>query len=114
MAEEIITTRTRGYYYGGSFTARVVNTVVGIIELVLLARIVLELFGANAASPFVAWVYDVSGAFIGPFIGAFPAIYLTSNSVLDIVAILAMIGYAVLGWILIEILGFIFSAASSL
>lgn len=98
------------YYWRGSFIAGIINTIVGIIELFLLVRIVLELLGANAAAPIVAWTYAVSGAFMGPFVGAFPGLYLTSNSVLDVVAVVAMIGYALLGWLLVELLGFIFSA----
>ena len=94
--------------------ARVINGIIGIIEVLLLLRLVLELLGANAASPFVAWAYSVSGAFIGPFVGAFPGVYLTASSVLDVVAIVAMVGYALLGWLLIELLAFIFSAVESI
>ncbi len=99
-----------GYYYRGSFVATTVNTLVGIVEVFLLARIVLELFGASTASTFVAWVYSVSGAFMGPFVGAFPGVVLWNNSVLDVVAIFAMVGYAILGWLLLELFSFVFSA----
>lgn len=92
------------------FVGRLINAIIGVIELILLIRLVLELFGANPGSPFVAWAYSVSGAFIGPFIGAFPGIYLTPSSMLDIVAILAMVAYALLGWLIIELIAFIFSA----
>ncbi|MEI6864120.1 MAG: YggT family protein [Candidatus Adlerbacteria bacterium] len=97
-----------GYYYRGNFVARIINGVVGIIEVFLFVRLVLELFGANPSAQFVAWVYSVSGAFIGPFVGSFSGIALGSNSVLDVVAIFAMIGYAILGWLVIELVGFIF------
>jgi hypothetical protein len=112
MAEEIIT--TRHYYYRGSFVARIINGLIGIAEVLLLVRLVLELLGANAASPFVAWAYSISGALIGPFNGAFPVVYLTASSVLDVVAIVAMVGYALLGWLLIELLTFIFGAVDSI
>ncbi|MCX6820082.1 MAG: YggT family protein [Candidatus Adlerbacteria bacterium] len=97
-----------GYYYRGSFVARIINGVVGIIEVFLFVRLVLELFGANSSSQFVAWIYSVSGAFIGPFAGAFSGISLGGNSVLDIVAIFAMIGYAIIGWLVIELVAFMF------
>ena len=92
-----------------SLVARVVNAVIGIIEVILLLRVGLELLGANPATPFVAWIYNVSAVFIAPFIGVFPGIQITQNSVLDIVAIIAMVGYAILGWLLIELVYFIFS-----
>ena len=89
---------------------RLINGIVGIIEIILLARLVLELLGANPNSSFVAWVYSISSVFIGPFAGAFPSVYLTPTSLLDIVAIVAMVGYALVGWLLIELIAFIFSA----
>jgi YggT family protein len=106
----MIETSTEGYYWPGAFVARVVNTVVGIVELILLVRFVLELLGANAASTFVAWVYSASDALLGPFAGAFPGVYLTPNMVLDVVAIVAMVVYALVGWLIIELLAFVFSA----
>jgi YggT family protein len=98
------------YWHPGWFVGRLINGIVGIIEVILLVRLVLELFGANPSSPFVAWAYNLSAVFIGPFAGAFPGIYLTPNSLLDIVAIVAMVGYALIGWLIIELIAFIFSA----
>ncbi len=90
------------------FVGRLTNSIVGIIELILLLRLGLELLGANPVSPFVAWIYNVSAVFIGPFIGAFPGVQITQNSVLDIVAMVAMVGYAIIGWLIIELVAFIF------
>ena len=104
---EIVLRRT---YYPAIFVARVVNTIVGIIEFALAVRIILELFGASTSSQFVAWIYGVTSAMIGSFAGAFPGIALGPGSVIDLVAILAMIGYAVLGWVVIRLLMFIFSS----
>lgn len=102
----------RQNYYPGIFVARVINAVVGIIEIALALRVVLELFGASPSSQFVAWVYTVTTGLIGPFAGAFPGLSLGSASVIDVVAILAMIGYAILGWLIIQILSFIFVSVS--
>jgi hypothetical protein len=99
----------RRTYYQAIFVARVVNTIIGIIEVALAVRIILELFGASASSQFVAWIYNVTSAMIGSFTGAFQGIVLGPGSVIDLVAILAMIGYAILGWLVIRLLMFIFS-----
>jgi hypothetical protein len=104
---EIVLRRT---YYPAIFVARVVNTIVGIIEVALAVRIVLELFGASSSSLFVAWIYGVTSAMIGSFSGAFPGLVLSPGSVIDLVAILAMIGYAILGWIVVRLLMFIFNS----
>ncbi len=99
-------------YYPTFFVARVVNAIIGIIEFALAVRIVLELFGASASSSFVAWVYSITAAMIGPFVGAFPGLAMGPASIIDVVAILAMIGYAILGWLVVRLLMFIFSTMS--
>jgi hypothetical protein len=109
MTEIIATTTT---YHPGIFVVRLVNTIIGLIEAAFALRIVLELFAANPASEFIAWVYNVTGTLIGPFSGAFPSIPLGGGSVIDVVAILAMIVYAVIGWLVLQLLLFIFSAAT--
>lgn len=95
-------------YYPAVFVARVVNTIIGIIEAFLVVRLVLELFGANSTAPFISWVYNISGALMGPFANAFPALSLGGPAALDVTAILAMIVYAAIGWLIIEILSLIF------
>ena len=106
MAELVYTrpyTYTPMYYIG-----RAINVVLGIIELLLALRIVLELLAANSGSAFVAWVYSVSGSLVGPFFGAFPNIALgAGGSFIDLAAILAMIAYSILAWLLIMLLSFI-------
>lgn len=96
-------------YYPGVLAGRVVNAIIGIIEFMLLARIALELFGANPSAPFIAWAYGVTWGMMGPFAGAFSNLSLGGASVIDLVAVLAMIVYAVLGWIIIRLLSFIFA-----
>ena len=107
MATELALERR---YYPAVFVVRIANAVVGIIEISLAVRIVLELFGASSSSQFVAWIYNVTAPLVGPFLGAFPGLAMGPGSVIDVVAILAMIGYAVLGWIIVRLLMFIFSS----
>lgn len=110
MAEMVL----RQSYYPAQFVARVVNTIVGVIEIALAIRLVLELFGANSASPFIAWVYTITAALMGPFAGAFPNLSLGATSSLDIVAIVAMICYAVIGWLIVQLLSFMFFSANTI
>jgi hypothetical protein len=95
-------------YYPAIFVARIINWIVGIIEILLGLRLLLELFGADTASPFVTWVYSITMTILTPFSGAFPSLSLGGSSVIDLVTLIAMIGYAVLGWILTEVLSLIF------
>ena len=86
-----------------------INAVVALIEVALAIRIFLELFGASTSSAFVAWIYGVTAAIVGPFAGAFQNIAMGPSATLDLAAILAMIGYALLSWLLIRVLLFILS-----
>jgi len=95
-------------YYPLGFAERVVNAVIGFIEGAFALRILLQLLGANPNSEFVAWVYSVTERLLGPFAGAFPAFAISATAVLDFSVILAMIGYSVLGWLVIRLLHFIF------
>ena len=100
---------TQGYY-GGVLVVRVINAVVIVMEIVLTTRIVLEFFGASVSSQFVAWIYSLSNTMIAPFVGSFAGFSIEGTGVIDFVAILAMIGYAILGWLVLRLLRLVFSS----
>src|SRR3989344_7477362 len=91
------------HYYPLGFAERVANAVIGFIEGAFALRILLQLLGANPNSEFVAWVYSVTQSLLGPFAGAFPAFAISATAVLDFSVILAMIGYSILGWLIIRL-----------
>ena len=95
------------YYHPGVFIPRLIDTIIGLIEAVLALRLILQLLGASASSQFVAWVFQLTEGLIGPFAGAFPFLYLGGFTV-DLNAILAMIAYAIFGWLLIRVFSFVF------
>ena len=99
-------------YTPSTFVFRLVNGVIGIIEAALALRFILKLFGASAASQFVAFVYGITDRLLGSFVGAFQDFSLGGGLVVDITAIFAMIGYAILGWLIIRLLSFLFSSAN--
>jgi YggT family protein len=82
----------------------IVNIALGIVTFFLGFRILLELFAANAAAPFAAWIYSVSDALISPFAAMFPNLVVGgTGSVFDIVALIALIVYAIAARLLIAI-----------
>src|SRR3989344_4041263 len=95
-------------YYPLGFAERVINAVIGFVEGAFALRILLQLLGANQNSEFVAWVYGVTQRLLGPFAGAFPAFAISPTAVLGFSVLLAMIGYSILGWLVIRLLHFIF------
>ncbi len=93
-----------------TFIMRLVNTIIGIIEALFALRLALQLFGASPAAQFIAWLYEVTDRLAGPFVGAFPGLFIGGNSVINLSIVLAMICYAILGWLIIQLFSFIFSS----
>lgn len=106
MADYVVRQPVYGYS-AGTVVVRVVNTLVGIIEILLGVRLVLELFGASPSAPFVAWMYDLTGALVSPFAGAFPN-WIIGGFILDVTTLFAMVGYAIVGWLFVQLFSFIF------
>jgi len=85
----------------------IVSIVFGVIELLVGFRFLFLLFGANSASTFVQWVYQVSGPLVAPFEVVFGHTVNTvqgvSGSVFEIASLLALIVYGVIGGIVLSL-----------
>jgi|SRR5581483_931263 len=93
--------------YTSGFLRVLINFIFGLIELILGFRILFEIAGANPSTPFVAWLYEVSRPLINPFYGIFPSPVLKSGTVLDMSAIIALLIYAIIAYLLSELIKFI-------
>lgn len=76
--------------------------VVGIIDLLLLLRILFHLFGARAVG-FTNFLYGFSGFFVAPFRGIFPSPKV-EGSYFDTAALTAIVVYALLGWVIARLI----------
>jgi uncharacterized membrane protein len=76
--------------------------VFGIIEGLIGLRVILKLIGANPENAFAAFVYDAAAIFLNPFF-SLTGSPTAGAMVLEIPSILAMIVYALLGWVLVRI-----------
>lgn len=85
----------------------VIWLLLGLLESLIAFRIMLKLIGANAENPFAMFIYNFSYMFVFPFLGltATPA---AGGSVLEISSIIAMLVYALLGWVFERIVWVIF------
>jgi uncharacterized protein YggT (Ycf19 family) len=82
-----------------STLARIVTFVFGILQALLVIRLILLLLVANPGNDIVSFVLGVTDPFVEPFRGMFQLDRVTADqgSVLDVAAIVALIG-----WTLIE------------
>jgi uncharacterized protein YggT (Ycf19 family) len=102
-AERVRTTETsiRKGPTGGEVIRRFVMLLFGILQALLIIRIILLLLIANRGNDIVALILSITNPFVEPFIGMFQLSRVTADSgaMLDIAAIVALIG-----WTLVEAL----------
>lgn len=87
---------------GAEVARRVVVFAFGIVQVLILLRIVLLLVGANDESALVAGIYDLAGVFIAPFEGVMGTDSVRDGgAVLDVAAVVALIGWTLLEAVII-------------
>jgi len=89
--------------YRQSILEGIINFFVGIAELILGLRVLFLLLSANPNSGFVNWIYKTSDSLISPFRGIFNAQTIGRGHILDVSALLAMIIYALFGYVLVSL-----------
>ena len=80
---------------------RVVVFAFGVLQALLILRIILLLLVANPGNDLVSFIFNITQPFVAPFVGMFSLNHVTADqgSVLDVAAIVALIG-----WTLVEAL----------
>ena len=86
---------------GATVASRIVTFAFGILQALLILRIILLLLVANPGNDIVGLVFSITQPFVEPFVGMFSLnrVEADQGSVLDVAAIVALIG-----WTLIEAL----------
>jgi uncharacterized protein YggT (Ycf19 family) len=80
----------------------VIEIIFDVIAILLAVRILLRFFGANSSNMLVAWLYDTTGQLTAPFAGIFPNAHVSGFFVVDIAAIIALIVYSFIGYVLLN------------
>jgi hypothetical protein len=91
---------------GSEMTRRVVLLLFGLVQVVIGLRIVLLLLDAREANGLVSGILNISQLFVAPFEGILRTDALHSaGSILDVTAIVAIVGWTVLELIVIWAVG---------
>lgn len=92
--------KKRTFFNSANFIAKLVEYLVFIVEVFLLLRFALKLFGANPGAPFVAWMYATTDPLLAPFRGIFPSPVIEQGFVFEFSTLFAMVIYAIIAWII--------------
>ena len=102
----VVSERVRHSPSGAEVARRVVVFIFGIIQALIVVRIVLLLVDANQANTLVRFIYDASGFFVGPFEGILNTNAVRAGaSIFDIAALVALIGWTILEVLIIALIG---------
>ena len=91
---------------GGELASRVVILLFGILQVLIILRIVLLLLNAREGNDLVAWILNTSQIFVAPFNGMLNVDNLKAGgSVFDVAAVLALLGWSLLEAIILAAAG---------
>jgi YggT family protein len=76
---------------------RIIWSLAGLLEVLLLIRFGLKLIGANPHSVFAVFIYGLTGVFTVPFTDLIPTVF-SGENILELTTAIAMVIYALLFW----------------
>jgi len=82
---------------------RIIGLIIGIIDAVLLIRLVLKLLGASPENVFVSGIYGITQPLVGIFEGIFAQVPLPSINavaVFEPATVIALLVVGLIGWVL--------------
>ena len=97
--ENLPTQRIKPLYRG----TQIVWYILGVMELLLLFRLVLKMLGANTGAGFTQFIYGATDLFAAPFNYVF-GITQVQGSIFEWSTVLAMAFYFVVGWLIVKAL----------
>lgn len=84
----------------------VIYFLIGILEILLLFRLILKTTGANPTNYFVSFIYSLTEVFTLPFSGIFPRAStsgVVTTAVFEPSTVIALVVYAFLAWGITEL-----------
>jgi|SRR5579859_6176032 len=87
--------------------SQIIWLLLGLLEAAFALRFMLKLLGANPANPFATLLYNFTGVFLVPFVGLTPS-PAAAGMVMEVSTVIAMVVYALLGWVLERVVWVIF------
>lgn len=90
-------------------TINIIYYLAGALEILLLLRFILRIAGANPDNAFARVIYGLSNIFVAPFATLFQTPALDPDQAFDINALIALVVYALLAWLVARLVWIIWS-----
>ncbi len=89
----------------------IVYFILGVLEVIMLLRLIFRLLGANQENGFISFLYGLSHIFVGPFNGIFndPPIGRAGVSFFEVSTVIAMLIYALIAWGIVSLARVVFA-----
>jgi uncharacterized protein YggT (Ycf19 family) len=88
----------------GRVASAILYFITGIVEVLIIFRIILMLFAADNTAQFTVWLYSSTDPLVAPFQGVFPTINLGNVITFEISSALALIVYGVAALVLVQLI----------
>ena len=92
----------------GRRAIEVIYLVFGIVDGLLLVRLLLKLLGTNPDAPFSSFIYGLTDFLLGPFKSMLPAT-VSGKTIFEPSVLIAILVYALLAWVLTKIVEIAYS-----
>lgn len=101
VVDNVEARRSSAYWLTG-----LIYFIFGVLEIAIALRVLLKLMAAAPEAGFSRFIYGITAPFVAPFNGIVAEPAATSGSVLELPAILAIVIYLILSWIIAKIVQF--------
>jgi len=88
---------------------KILSLIFSLVEVSLIFRFLLKLFGASSSAGFVSFIYQNTYQLLSPFLLAFPAPSVNGRFVLEFTTLFAIFVYAFANYLIQEVLDFLSS-----
>ncbi|HEV8192120.1 MAG TPA: YggT family protein [Ktedonobacterales bacterium] len=83
--------------------AWIVYTILGIVDVLIILRVLFKALAANTGAGFTSFVYGVTDPLVAPFQGIFGTPQASNGSVFELSSVVAIVVYALLAWAIVQV-----------
>ncbi len=83
--------------------AWIIYTILGIVDVLIILRVLFKALAANAGAGFTSFVYGVTDPLVAPFQGIFGTPHTSNGSVFELSSVVAIVVYALIAWVIVQV-----------